>query len=274
MTEHATAGGAQAEFTNARSASNLCSALSRLGSTLTATETNLAAAGCARTRTPRSVSKEVFQSKWIDRGWDVYTQNVKRLVLLDNEWQERPFLNRGIVGVGIRSKYFAEGAERLVYELVELDANNLCLGYNGFRLVAKEHRFTEDERLTMDYHRLFCETQQRSQKLAVSFNSEVRRLLRAEGVEPEKIASIQFLDCCVYTFDENVSRACGILVEKMLNTAKYTKWNSNNGYVKDGSVVNSDHLAFLVESVSNLTLQDTTAAQSGSNGISKFLRPT
>ncbi|KAI9347046.1 kinase-like domain-containing protein [Obelidium mucronatum] len=100
----------------------------------------------------------------------------------------------------------------------------------GSDLVAKESIHVEFMEMKRDFHRVFCSTQKKSQDLANQFNDAVRR---ACPNHQHKLPIIQFLDCCVYSmYDEDNKEYRGVLVEKMLDTSKYIKWNGNDGSVK------------------------------------------
>ncbi len=106
----------------------------------------------------------------------------------------------------------------------------------GPQLVAKESRFAEDVvgRINnsdrRNFHKVFCKTQQKAQKMADAFNKQLDAIPGA-SLAPR----VKFLDCSVYVVHDVAAGEVGLLVEKMLDVKAYKKWNSNNGYV-DGKL--------------------------------------
>jgi hypothetical protein len=233
MAFHATSGGAKGLFNLASSTNLLSSTITTLVTALSATETQITTGGRAH-RTRRAVLKEnalqtldtrndekekaleIFDAK----GWAVYGEaaGVKRWVLKEGKWVETALRSPKACGVIVREKCFAEGAERIVYELREVQQATKGAQVKSIppRLVAKEHRHTEDENLKINFHKVFCETQQKSQDLAKKFNTSVMRALVRHGASKVQIARIEFLECSVYTMEYTNGLECGYLVEKRL----------------------------------------------------------
>lgn len=106
----------------------------------------------------------------------------------------------------------------------------------GPAMVAKQSRHVGAENDAMDFHLSFAMTQLMAQRIASRFNRRVRG--RLNDIHPNgraiRVWDISFLPCSVYTFvDGGLLR--GVLAEKKL-VGRYTKFNSNNGYVR-GTVV-------------------------------------
>lgn len=141
-----------------------------------------------------------------------------------------PPLNSSAKGIALHSAFFGEGAERLVREFREVDLHG---SFVGPKLVAKESRFQMDvantsRRDIMSFHRSFCETQNRAQRLAQVFN---QRLANLPGYNPRTTPGISFLECSVYIVDDRNLGEMGVLVEKQLDPSRYKKWNNNCGGV-------------------------------------------
>ncbi|KAJ1495053.1 hypothetical protein T484DRAFT_1763825 [Baffinella frigidus] len=92
------------------------------------------------------------------------------------------------------------------------------------------------------FHQVFCSTQvhvrqiaeatqMRAQQLAEAFNE---KLALIPGVNPYSTPRIAFLDCSVFEIDIPGETPFGLLVEPMIDPAKYCKYNSNNGFVLGG----------------------------------------
>lgn len=133
--------------------------------------------------------------------------------------------------LAVRPKVFGVGAERIVYRC------NLATGLDtssfvGGKLVAKESKYIAEEGTDVDhinFHKIFCKTQFIASELAHEFNRHVAAL---PGYDPETTPTISFLDCEVLIIDRGDRGLKGMLVEKMIDDSKYTKWNSNGGMVK------------------------------------------
>ena len=161
---------------------------------------------------------------------DHNTQHCERFTL---EWVQRPdgrgfiakykkirFLDDRAVGILVKKKYFGEGAERLVFEMTEIDAKGVAV---GLPMVAKESKWEMKEGVAAseNFQYNFLKTQLAAGKLAKKFNDKLDKLK-----VDVSIPRIFFLECFVYGGDGQY-----FLVEKRLNQANYRKWNDNAGGV-------------------------------------------
>jgi hypothetical protein len=155
----------------------------------------------------------------------------------DRGWRYVPFAHEHAAGIAERTKPYDQGAERLAYGLCEVDEFAKPVGPD---LVAKQDKFVSDGRVSeLDYHEVFCRTQQRSARFAQKFN----RALDLLRVSPS-VPRIHFLDCCVYLI-QTTSGSCdrGLLAEKRLDDMRYKKWNDNYGHVDGRAKVGSVRFA-------------------------------
>ena len=196
-------------------------------------------------RTVRDVRRKARDTVGYDskpnENWYVYRgkswRNGERLRydVKAKKWEPMPPLSSAAIGVALEHSFFGEGAERLVREFREKGSNGL---FTGEKLVAKESRFQMDVENTnrrdiIEFHRNFCDTQHRAQRLAEVFNSRLERL---PGYDPLTTPLISFLECSVYVVHDRNFGRMSALVEKQLDPSKYKKWNDNQGGV-DGQVV-------------------------------------
>lgn len=239
MANAASGVGAQGRFERAGVAANdLSLAVSSLVARLSETRTSITQLleGLSMNRTERVVPREVALKTVEANGWYIYTgrrfggrhvwtgSNDGR----DGKWFKAPLLHKDAVGVAIRRKAFGSGAERIVYQCIEVDAS---MGKLGEWLVAKESKYITDEAIKLKFHEVFCETQQRSATIAEAFNARIASLLDGP------IANVSFLSCSVYVVTEEGENGqeAGFLAEKMLTTDSYKKFNGNAGYVADAA---------------------------------------
>ena len=208
-------------------------ALSTLSSTLTATKTEMTELGGSSQRVVRDVRREpqsAGNETLVDDSWLTCRVSFERgawsAKVKDWVSQDR-FVSPGAVNIAMRKKIFGEGAERMVRKFREVDASGVFVGK---QMVAKESRFVEDLASAdrRAFHRVFCETQQQAQVLALEFN---KRLAAVPGVD-SSTPRIEFLACSIYLVE-----GIGYLVEEMIDPARYKKYNSNNGYVDGVSAV-------------------------------------
>ncbi len=185
-------------------------------------------------REPKSAIKVYVEA---EKSWKIYTQDafVER-TLFDREeykwiFQSKTFENECAVGIAVRDYIFGEGRERAVRRVREVNSRGQFV---GFPLVGKETLFQEDlnPQDVRAFHKNFCKLQQLAKKYAALFN---RKLMSVPGIDRSKVPTIQFLDCWVMLFDKGDDERGAILVEKMLDHDKYTKWNTNGGYVRTGT---------------------------------------
>ena len=140
----------------------------------------------------------------------------------------------------ISKKYFAEGAERIAYQCVELDKHMRVVG--GIECVAKEGKYVKDYSED-NYHRNFCKVQGIAAQFAREFN---RRL----GPDAPACVHMEYLPCWVYTLTNVSAEEIWMAAEPRLE-GKFTKWNNNGGNKKmsgffhnpsSGSVSSEDSL--------------------------------
>jgi len=144
------------------------------------------------------------------------------------EWEQQQFLNDNAVGFAVKKKIFGEGAERIVYEMTEVDGAGQPV---GMPLVAKDSKYLKKQDSKRErFHGVFIKTQTKAASLAHKFNARLNRM----GVNV-KIPRIHFLPCSVYDCRDAPS---AYLAEKRLNPALYRKWNDNAGGIDGIARVN------------------------------------
>lgn len=164
--------------------------------------------------------RSILNTRWVPgAGWRTTSRS-------------KLFHSEQAVGVAFKSKWFGQGAERLVKEFREFDSYG---NFVGPILVAKDTKYLRDSSETdgsdeKDFHKVFIKTQQKAQKLARLFN---RRLLKLPFLDADSAPSIEFLDCSVYMIEHPEHGRHGYLVERMLDIKKFNfeKWNDNAGKV-------------------------------------------
>ena len=147
-------------------------------------------------------------------------------------------------GIAVANASFAEGAERIVFLMTEIDKDSRAV---GLPLVAKHSLYKQkqsDLKYLRMWHRTFVKTQMKAAKHAVKFNQRLDNLGVSKGVP-----RIRFLDCSVYECTPKPLAATkrnatavaefACLAEKRLNPECYVKWNNNAGAV-DGIGRNND----------------------------------
>ena len=138
-------------------------------------------------------------------------------------WKRRALLSDPkAAGITFSNDPFGQGAERLVYQLREMDVNGKIV---GSPLVGKDGRYVEDSQVR-NFHFSFCKTQKIAANMAEKFNQRLDRCLQ---VGP-KVPRVKFLDCYVYRFYDQKYHI-EYLVEKQLDNNLYKKWNDNQGGV-------------------------------------------
>ena len=248
--------GCQASFHKpALTARSLQRVLTSLSSTLTSTKTEMTSMDGSRQRTVREVMREkrsgvIEDTCFNDKRWWIFAKSLQSFVMSRVVWTQHhgrnhdkcwnhvsKFMHEDAVGVVMRKEIFDEGAERMVRKFREVNRKG---EFVGPWMVAKESRFIEDYANNEDlraFHTTFCKTQLRAERVAKTFN---RKLLTIPGVDMSNTPQIRFLECAVYMlYDESLGKN-GVLVERMLDTERYMKWNSNNGYVDGMHAKNSD----------------------------------
>jgi hypothetical protein len=126
---------------------------------------------------------------------------------------------------------FGRGAERLAYMFFEVDRNKRRVGR---AMVAKETKYLDsNEERKIKFHETFCRVQRQSNEYATEFYKAVKKAPKLRSTDESlRTPDIRFLDCFVYEYRANDGTICGVLVEEYLK-GKFTKYNSNNGYVKN-----------------------------------------
>ena len=124
-----------------------------------------------------------------------------------------------------------KGAERLAFccHLARTPSEN---GFVFNPMVAKETILVERPNDNIQFHEAFCKTQNLAGYLAKEFNN---RLVALPWYSKTNTPIISFLPCSVLVLDDPEWRGRGVLVEKKLNTEKYTwmKYNDNAGVSTD-----------------------------------------
>ncbi|XP_066933120.1 uncharacterized protein [Clytia hemisphaerica] len=220
------------ERSDLKKLNSLSTSLADMSSTLTNTRTLLTTARSSR-RKEKDYTLTKFNKNFISPGKDWELRSSKDHELTRYEfvrsgkgfrWLERPLLNESAVGISFNNQPFGKGAERIVYQLCEVNKYGRKVGEN---LVAKDDKF-EGSYEYLQYHESFCKTQKIAQYLAKKFNDFLDR----SPYVGKNVARITFLNCSVYTFyDPNSDVEYNYLAEKELDHTHYTKWNNNAGGV-------------------------------------------
>mmetsp|Transcript_40831 Transcript_40831/g.96954 ORF Transcript_40831/g.96954 Transcript_40831/m.96954 type:complete len:750 (-) Transcript_40831:319-2568(-) len=282
MTSQSKAAGADAMYVTGLDASALKTAFSSASSSLTRTRTLLSRLAPEEPTPARgerqlvaSTGKEIYSStqpfdaaQWRIRNSDSLDLarhcSVERKMLkytlkerFDNitgmsrdvwvpEWTTVPFQHSDATGIAIRKIHFAEGAERIVFGMREINAQGKPVGKP---LVAKDSKYRllhaagAHAHEKFKFHKRFVQTQMAASKLAVKFNE---RLARLNLKTP--LPQIEFIACSVYfarsrdgTIDE-----C-FLAEPEIDPDRYKKWSNNQGGVDgialENAVPTPDQLA-------------------------------
>ena len=215
-------------------------AFSSIATSVTATRTEkLSANGIPKA--PREEKNVQLRSKYIpssQRKFKRYASGISRWEYDHAQYRSRNnwpwtkigFRNSGAVGFDIERDPFGKGAERLAYMFYEIGRDNRR---KGKAMVAKETKYVDDnEDRKIHFHESFCRTQLRANEFAKEFNRAVSKSPKLRPVETFlKTPDIQFLECFVYEYQAPDGTTCGVLVEDFLK-GKFTKYNSNDGYVK------------------------------------------
>ena len=223
------------------STAQLGAAFSTISNSMTATRTEAMSAGS--NPSPR-VKKDVqVRSKFVprsERKFRLYNQGVTRWRYDHTKdtsgpgswpWQSVFFKNKNAHAFHMEVEPFGKGAERLAYMFHEVDSNYRRLGKP---MVAKETISVDDEERKVKFHETFCRVQHRARLFAEDFN---RVVARTPDLKPKdasiRVPLVDFLKCFVYEhYVEEDDTTCGLLVEEYLE-GKFTKYNSNYGYVRN-----------------------------------------
>ena len=138
--------------------------------------------------------------------------------------------------LAINKFYIGKGAERVAFRTFLCDSPDDEASFLFSALVAKETKSVERIDEKIEFHRGFLETQSLSERLAQEFNKRVLAIphdFNSNGAHP----AIHFLPCSVLLVSDPSwpGRERGVLVEKMLEPSRWTKWNDNAGAV-DGKI--------------------------------------
>ena len=139
-------------------------------------------------------------------------------------WKQRQLLHHESAGITYDKNPFGRGAERLVYQLREIDVNGKII---GSPLVGKDGKYVE---YVEGFHFSFCITQKIASNFAERFNQKLDRSCRVG----KKVPRVKFLDCYVYAFYVS-EEIYYYLVEKELDNKQYKKWNDNKGGINGRS---------------------------------------
>ena len=150
-------------------------------------------------------------------------------------WKDVGFAAHGANGFAMEKKALGEGAERLAYRFNEIKYNSETNTYKqvGKLMVAKNSILANEKETKEHFHSDFCRVQSKAYDLAEKFNHAVRTATRLKSVsEDTRPPELKFVMCHVYTYKNlKTNEETALLVERFLN-GKFTKYNSNNGYVK------------------------------------------
>ena len=137
--------------------------------------------------------------------------------------------------LAIKNQIFGEGAERVVSKLRYLDKYG---SFFGSHMVAKDSRYVlAKHKGKTRFHATFMRTQSLASGLAHQFNKDISDLTRTHdsGAFVKRIFNlpqIRFLEPLVTQVVNDKGMEDYYLIESFLE-GQYTKFNSNNGYVKD-----------------------------------------
>jgi len=142
---------------------SLSTSIANMSSTLTNTRTLLTAIR-RENRVERPFNFAVFQKNIVKPGSMWETKSVRENYLNCRElvrsgkkftWKKRELLHPKATGISFSNDPFGKGAERLVYQLREVDKTG---SFVGSPLVAKDGKYVEDFNL-QNFHFSFCKTQ-------------------------------------------------------------------------------------------------------------------
>jgi hypothetical protein len=237
--------GSRAIFSSGLDSSTLRAALYTATSSLISTRkgmSSLAGGSLLRvTSTPRAKRQGIVKDKAnIVYGGDIFiaqqfnfmmvegVHQLKRYVMewergtRDIDFQPVPLRHPSAAGIAMKMEYIESGAERVCYQLTEVDRNRNPVGQP---LVAKISVFEDDDQGQMKFHTRCARTQLESRRLARVFNKS----LDAKQIQ---VPRIEFLEPSFYDWiSANTGAVQAILVEKRLDISRYKKWNDNRGGV-------------------------------------------
>jgi uncharacterized protein YegL len=218
------------------SCANLSAAFTAVSSSMTATRT--AKLGTNLPREKKDVQLRSRSVPMKERHCRRYTKSVSRW-RFDHEkykqrsnvpWSKVPFKHKDGCAFDMEVDPFGKGAERLAFMFHEIDKNGRRVGKT---MVAKESISVDDEERKMRFHEAFCRVHRRASQLAIEFNKIVKRTPSLRPLDDSlQTPEIGFLKCFVYEYLASDGKVCGLLVEEFLK-GKFTKYNSNDGFVKN-----------------------------------------
>jgi len=234
---------------------------------------------CSVKREKTYAEKEIYTPSNVFKSddWDIYNTKSRGREELIHElnkdthiwapiWKPVAFIHPNATGFAIRKKYFGEGAERIVYHMIEVNSEGAPVGEP---LVAKESLWKhkkQDEFHLRKWHKVFVRTQQNASKYAVKFNRELDKL----GVD-KTCPRLSFLPCSVYFGSSNNNRNGEIkyfLSERRLD-GKYVKYNNNaggtDGIVQENAII--DEKEFLSDDILSDNNRASTKPTNGQLGI-------
>lgn len=247
-----TENGGSGQFVHAGvSAVKLSQTFSQISSTLTSHRTTLIGNNAADAQSGEKVEKEVTMREtgkivgkkmpsetYLDGNNHAITRYKFEKGLFDrNEdpWKEIDFAYHGANGVEIETKPFGKGSERLAYRFHEVkrSARGGIIKRLGKTFVAKNSVHLNSLETKEAFHKDFCLVQTTAYDLAEDFNTAVRLAPPLQSTTKEKKPpTLKFMQCRVYTIkDKETKDETSYLCEKLL-PGKFTKYNSNNGYVR------------------------------------------
>eukprot|EP00111_Clytia_hemisphaerica_P010941 TCONS_00032060-protein len=220
------------ERSDLKKLNSLSTSIAEMSSTLTNTRTLLTAVRSSKRKEKDYILTKFNRNVKIPgihwQSKNVFNHSLTRYEFIRSgkgfRWEEKPLMNKSAVGISFNNQPFGEGAERIVYQLCEINQYGKKVGEN---LVAKDEKFQGSYEY-LQYHESFCKTQRISQNLAKKFND----LLDRSPYVGKSVPRITFLDCYVYTFldpDDNIEY--NYLAERELDNTRYIKWNNNAGGV-------------------------------------------
>lgn len=240
LVDAATEHGAEGQFNHAGlSPAELSTTFHSMATSMTTTRTELLSTN--KTKLPKTEKRYNMRKNYNDVDLVPLRRETKNVTRwrYDNRmrhpWRQVDFLNKEACGFEVAQDPFGRGAERLAYMFYEIKKKRGS-GYDkvGKSLVAKDSIYAEDEQSKEKFHTAFCRVQQKSWELALQFNREVMKapLLKPAQDEVSTPPPIKFLQCNIYEYEDHLGVKCGLLVENFLH-GKFTKFSSNNGYVRN-----------------------------------------
>lgn len=139
-------------------------------------------------RAKASVEKEEYSAttEFVASQWNIYQRSrlagteVNRLHLHSRQrasyWSEHGFQSANAKGFAVKKKIFAEGAERIVFEMTEVNAAGQPV---GIPLVAKISKYViRDPTQSQTFHNVCLKTQNEAARLARVFNNTLNNTLQ------------------------------------------------------------------------------------------------